>query len=287
MTSRNQHAVDDPPKVEPQRLGGMPRWAVYGGRVLLWGLLAALVGLGIAGIVTSGASDQPAVNPSAGWPTGDAESLALREADRWLTDSSTAGGSEVSGLTVVDVAVDGDRATVTVAARLPAPGDDPVGGRSAERWTHVAVPVHNSGGQVGLAGTPALVAAPPPAAALDAPSGQGTAPQPVIETVEGWAEAFAEGGPGLSRWTTTDTTDPAGLAGRVALDDVLDVRTVDKPDDGRATVLAEVRWRLDPSGEEADGPSVTQTYRLELTRDGGRWYVRQVAVGYPTSNNEE
>lgn len=286
MTGRDQPPLHDPPRIQPSRLGGLPRWVVHAGRGLLWALLAALVVLGIVGILRTGGADRVPDDPAAGWPTRAASVLALEETDRWLSSGGGTGAPvEVDGLSVADHEVhDSGRATVTVAVRLVGePG----------RWLHVAVPVYRDGGQVGLAGTPALMAVPPAAEPLQARFGDVAVPDEVTEAVEGWAGAFAEGGSALSRWMTA--ADPVtGLGGRVALDEVTSVQVLDEPEDGVVTVLAGVRWLVLPGSapgqdvdvDGVDGPRISQTYRLRLTEDDGRWYVDRITVGYPDPDSE-
>lgn len=283
MTGRDQPPLQDPPTIESTRLGGFPRWAVYAGRGLLWALLAGLVVLGVVGILRGSSGDGTTVDPAADWPSRSANVLALQEADRWLSSGAGTGAPvEVDSLAVAaeDVADDGDRATVTVAVRL-------AGGSG--RWLHVGVPLYRQDGRVGLAGTPGLLAVPATAEAMEPTFGDRTVPDAVTEAVEGWAGAYAEGGSDLSRWMTTSVV--TGLAGNVALDEVTSVEVLDETEDGRTTVLAGVRWMVlsdsapgqdvDTSG--VDGPRVVQTYRLDMVEDADRWYVQQVAVGYPST----
>lgn len=284
MTGTDTALRGTPPEIESQRLAGRPRWVVYAGRAAFWILLVALVTLGIVGVVRGQPGD-PAAADGQAWPVDDARTLALVEADRWLTNgpATASSGIDTSTLAIaaLDLPAEADRGSVTVAARLT----DPRG------WVHIAVPVHRSGGHVGLAGTPALVATPPEADPVGRSTDGTTADPEIAETVEGWAAAYAEGGSELARWMSSENR-PVGLTEHTTFDEVTSVRTVDGTDDGTVTVLADVRWRLevsDPLDEETSptGPKLQQTYRLTLLRDDGRWYVQRVDVGYPIANDKE
>ena len=282
--------LDDP---DHTTTGTPGRWPVLAGRAVLYGALAVVLAAGLKTIVFGSASRPVAVRPVPAvsgpgqrfpavaaeafaaeftrayltWPDGGVDAYRRAVAAYLPPGGDALGGwngtghQTVAAVIPAGVVSTSDRdGTVTVAAALNGGG-----------WIHLAVPVTVQGSGLVVAGTPAIVPGPPAPQPLAAPAAVPSDDGAADEARPTLARVFAAYGSGDDQ-TLTYLAAPgvhlAGLAGAVSLV-ALDGLSVDAaPGDSRIG-HATVRWAL----AGAPGSTLTQTYRVDLVRRDGRWYV--------------
>lgn len=251
------------------------------GRVALWGLVALLLLEGVSGVLSPPAPERAEVGRAeASDPVTSA--FAVRFARAYLSGASPqelspllVPGTDVPSFSGEGVGVEqaevagvddlgAGQAIVTVAAEL----DD-------ARILYLAVPiVRASAGEVAAQGVPALVAG---------PAGVGEAvesPQPLAGPDAGEIAELAR------RFLPIYNSAPSAQelsyllapgavvtppGGGLEVTDVPSVKQLGAGEGPRRTVLAEARVR-----DSVNGSSFGLSYRLEVTRNDGRWYVERV-----------
>lgn len=267
-----------------------PRWLVVAGRSVLWALVGLLVALGAVTLYGTVAGSGPApATPGERFPAAAAEGFAARFAAAYLAGDVEATAGWLAGETTVQIIggaepkavqpagieiLDDRRATVTVAARL------------TDGWVHLAVPVYaDQAGGLAVAGSPTLV--PPPARAADVPAAGLSATSSQLagdleEPLAAFFRAYADSARAELARFSTDRLDVAGLNGAVAFDRLVAVEAAYRGQDpDTATADATVRWTT-PAGAE-----LTQTYRLQLTRADGEWFVDGLGPQHPNTDSKE
>lgn len=270
------------PRVAP------PRTLVLAGRAMLWSLLALLVAVGattLYGAVVGAAPEPPAAEEI--YPARAAEGLAVRFAQAYLVGdqqvveafsggrvavarhAQSATAPVVGGLVVAATEVTtAEQGTVTVAARLD-------GG-----WVYLAVPVWAAGsGELVVAGSPTLVSPPrtgqPPQVGLggvDSRLGEDLEPE-----LAAFFRAYADSSQAELDRFAAPGVDLAGLGGAVAFDRLAGVEAA-PAGPGRARADASVVWQT------ADGLALSQTYRLELIRRDGDWFIADLGPPAPPAS---
>lgn len=265
-----------------------PRTLVLAGRAMLWSLLALLVALGattLYGAVVGAAPEPPAAEEV--YPVRAAEGLAVRFAQAYLAGDQQAvdalsGGRVaaarhgtsatapvVGGLVVAATEIaTAQQATVTVAAQV---GDG---------WVYLAVPVWAAGsGELAVAGSPTLVS--PPRTGQAPQVGLGGVDSRLGEELEpelaAFFRAYADSSQAELDRFAAPGVELAGLGGAVAFDRLAGLEAA-PAGPGRARADATVVWQT------ADGLALSQTYRLELIRRDGDWFVADLGPPAPPAS---
>lgn len=255
------------------------------GRVAIWTVLGLLL---IRGVVAEPTGAPPAAaKPSAVDPATSA--FAVRFARAYLADPSGAAlapflaegarvgtgtppqektgdvaQAEVSG---VEDLGDG-RAVLTVACEL----------RDA-RTLYLAVPIVRSwAGEVAALGAPSIVAA-PGAAGVDSNEQPQAVAGPDAGAIQGLVAKFlptylAAGDPGSLSYFLAPGAAVQPLGGAIGFPAITGVTQLDSGEGPVRSVLAAARV-----SDPASGAVYPVTYRLELVKRGGRWYVEAVEGG--------
>lgn len=293
--SRPQDARSAPHRLarHARRAGGGGRWWLWLGRAVLWAFILVVVFNGIraplARVLEPAETSTSPAGTRTSYPTSEASAYALQFANAYLTytedDSQQRsrmlaeylppgadpqlgwngeGSLQLESVQVADVAVRSSRhGTVTLSVQA--------GGE----WMRLAVPVYADGDAMVISGQPALLPA-PPRAQLPAPEDSA-----VDEAVAGELRSQL---PGFFRaYAGSDTESLArylapgvsmtGFAGAVTFQSLDDV-TVPAGKGTTRSATAAVTWAL-PEGGGAGG-ELQQTYRLTVTKQDGRWYVRDI-----------
>ena len=278
----------------------MRRYAVLGGRILLWAAIGIVFLRGAVSLVRPARPPAAVAATEAAGPTfpvDEARAFAARFAHdyltydagnpdlrrkrlaEYLTDGSDAlAGWDGTGTQVavnsmpVKVEVSGpERAVVTVAVEVTGP-----------RWLHLAVPVASDGRGLVLADTPVLVPPPPSASAPQRPrpatdTGLTAELRPVVEA---FFRAYAgESESDLAYYLPASTSMPV-LGGSVSLDALTELAVAEGG--GQREATAAVRWR-----DRTTGAGVVQTYHLSLVQRDGRWYVSRLGADPGRDPREE
>ena len=259
-------------------VGGVLRAA---GRVALWGLVALLLLEGVSGVLSSPAPERASVDRAeASDPATSA--FAVRFARAYLSGASP---QELSPLVVSGVDVPGFSGEGVGVEQAEVAGVDDLGAGEAivtvaaelddARILYLAVPiVRASAGEVAAQGVPALVAGPAgvgeaveppqPLAGPDAGEIADLARRflPVYHSAPSTQELSYLLAPGV-------VVTPPG--GGLEVTDVPSVKQLGSGEGPRRTVVAQARVR-----DSLSASSFGLAYRLEVTRNEGRWYVARV-----------
>lgn len=276
--------------------GERRRLLVIIGRVVLWALVAVLLLRGTLSVlselrVLAGPSgdrgDTPTATAQPAFPVEAAEAFAAQFAQEYLTFNRDAAGEREarlapyvpdgrerqfgwdgtgqrtasSAIPVTTRVIEPRQAIVTVAVRMTPPP-----------WIYLEVPVasDDAGGLV-VAAPPSFVAPPPgiQPQRTAPPATDVTLSRELRPTIESFFRAYGAGSTAELTYFLPVGRSIQGLGGVFHLDALVDLR-VDEGGDRREAV-ADVRWLDQPTGAR-----LTQSYRLVLRHEGGRWYVDQL-----------
>ena len=256
-----------------------------GGRLALWAAVALLLVRGLASVIAGPAAREAARAPSASSPEDAASAAAVRFARAYLEDPSpealqpflaagarigagrppSARGAVVAQAEVVRSAEVGDgRAVLTVACEL-----------RDSRTLYLAVPiVRFRAGEVAVLGAPSIVAVPAVAGA------DPERPRPLAGPEAGAIEALVQkflpaylssGSESDLSYLLAPGAEAIPLGGSVELLGISGVSQLGSGEGPRRTLLIAAKVS-DPSR----GAAYPLAYRLEVVRQGGRWYVGSV-----------
>lgn len=216
--------------------------------------------------------------------------------DRHLSDEQSIPGwrgthrvmaHEVSTIAVEQTGEDQLVATVAALART---------GRQEEpEWHHLAVPmVSDDEGRLAVAGSPSLTGPPdqPAVEGRETPDPDSELTRRLHDDVEEFLAAYGRGGQAAVDAFTAPGEQLTALPDQAELAELVNL-TVHDGEDGQRTATASVRWRLRDGEDDdaadsgaaresisepaAEAATVTQPYRLVLTRAGDRWLVADIA----------
>lgn len=277
------------------------RPTLLAGRVLLWAAVVLVVGRGLVSLLAgpAGAAVRkpatPAASSAGAFPGPDAIALAVRFAADYLTYDETTPGDYQTRLAGYGPGLaagwDGKGhetvTTVVAAAATPAgpgAGTVTIAARTGAGWVYLAVPMIATPPGPAIAARPVFVA--PPATGTATPAATAGkddldpgAAETLRPTIEAFLSAWATGTQPVITALTADGAHlprpemgPATLAGL----DTFTVATA-PPAAAERTAVATVRWANPHSGA-----TLTQPYRLTLTRVGERWLIRSLGPDLPT-----
>jgi hypothetical protein len=261
-----------------------PRSLLRGfGRVAIWAVLGLLL---IRGVLAEPTARRPVPQQTAADVDPASAAFAVRFARTYLSDPSAAalspflaegvrasGGTpphgEAGAVAQAEVSgseeLGGGRSVLTVAAEL----------RDA-RVLYLAVPiVREKGGEVAALGAPSIVAAPGRAGADSTER-----PQPLAGAdagaIGGLAEKFlpeyvADREAASLSYLLAPGANVVPLGGAVSFDVLTGVTQLGSGEGPRRTILAAGRV-----SDPASGATYPVAYRLEVVKQGGRWYVTRV-----------
>lgn len=276
-----------------RRAGGGGRWWLWVGRAVLWAFILVVLFNGIRAPFIS--ILQPAPTSSTqqqheAFPSSSASAYALQFAHVYLTYGKSRpqeraellasylpedadpqlgwngeGTLTLRAVQAVKVnALDETHGIVTLAVRI------------GDQWMRLAVPVYADGDAMVISGQPALMPRPPEAHLPPAPE-QPTddeATRQLRRQLPGFFRAFAGSDTeSLARYLASGVS-MTGFSGAVRFQS-LDNVVVPEGDHATRHITATVTWQLRAADDAAAG-ELQQTYRLTVTKDEGRWYVKAI-----------
>jgi Conjugative transposon protein TcpC len=253
------------------------------GRLAIWAAIGLLLVRGAVALFA--APERSEVEMTAGGTDDAVASTAERFARLYLEDPSpkaldpylaagarvgagrpsSTGGAEVAQADVVDTTEVGDgRVVVTVSCDL-----------RDSRSLYLTVPIVRLGaGEAAVLGAPSIVAMPAPAGA-DPESPRPTAgpdAEAIEELVSKFVPAYLSAGSSKElSYLLTPEAQVVPLGGQLELVSVGSVRQLGDGEGPRRSLLVDARLR-DPVGDA----TYPVTYRLQVARRSGRWYVAAV-----------
>ncbi len=253
------------------------------GRIAIWTVLGLLL---VRGALAEPTASTPSPQRSADGVDPESAAFAVRFARTYLADPSAAalspflaegvqvgtgrppqaGGGDVAQAEVSGAEdLGGGRSVLTVAAEL----------RDA-RVLYLAVPiVREKAGEVAALGAPSIVAAPGSAGADSNERPQSLAGPDASAIGELVAKLLPEyvsaGEAGSLSYLLAPGAAVTPLGGAVALDAITGVTQLGSGEGTSRIVIAAARV-----SDPASGAAYPVTYRLEVLKDGGRWYVAGV-----------
>lgn len=273
--------------------GSGGRWFIYVGRLILWAFIIVVLVNGVRAPFERITAKQETPSGASGsakpqFPATAASAYALSFADVYLNyDQATAadrqkqlsqffaagidqqlgwdgaGKSVLQSANVVSVqADDADHAVVTLLSRA--------NGRLFE----LAVPIYAKDGAMAVSGRPATLPPPPTASVppvnVDRDSGlEGELQQPLASFFKAYAASDTAS---LQRYADPPVT---GLGGTVTFNRLKEI-TAPTGDPSSRTVDATVIWTVPATAPKTPASSLEQTYRLDMVKKDGYWYVRNI-----------
>lgn len=277
------------------RTGSGGRWWLWTGRAVLWAFILVVVFNGVrAPFVRVLQPSHPASSASGagstGFPASSASAYAMQFAHVYLNYGNGQEQERARRLARYlpegadpqlgwngDGAMKLEEAEVAgVQARDATHGVVTLSVRVSERWMRLAVPVYADHGAMVISGQPALMPR-PPEAQLPPPAEKSVDEEAANELrrqLPGFFQAYAGGdGESLARYLAPGVS-LTGFSGAVRFHSLDDVVVPAAGGDTRR-VTATVTWQLLAGGDDSAG-QLQQTYQLTVTKQNGRWYVKDI-----------
>ncbi len=273
--------------------GSGGRWFIYVGRAILWAFIIVVLVNGVRAPFERFTAKQPHTSGTTGaakprFPATAASAYALSFAGAYLNyDQATAqdrqkqlsqflapgvdqqlgwdgaGKSVLQSANVVSVhADDADHGVVTLLVRA--------NGRLFE----LAVPIYAKDGTMAVSGRPAMLPAPPTASVPPVNEDRDSAleaelQQPLANFFKAYAASDTAS---LQRYADPPVT---GLGGAVTFNQLKEI-IAPTGDPSSRTVDVTVIWTVPATAPKAPASSLEQTYRLDMVKKDGYWYVRNI-----------
>ncbi len=288
--------------------GAGGRWLVWMGRAIVWAVLLLIGYRGVLAIVTGQESSAAPARPGASlpvrttFPVALAEAYALQFGDAYLNFSPAdataraealshflapgadpqlgwngAGTQHLRAEQVAGISVASPHsAVVTLLASL-----------DASRMIELGVPIYAGNGGMSVAGTPALLPAPPlvGAPAPAATNSDQSAEAALQSQLPAFFTAYASGDPTTLERFTAPGAHLRSLAGAVTFGGIDAVFA--PPGGAQRSITVTVTWKLAPAtgaaGSLSSAPaSLQMTYQLIVLRQGASWDVQSIGAVAPS-----